>query len=606
LFVHEINGPKTILCPYRAFLASEKCFHSRRTRLNNTRMADPTPPSAKEWLNKTCRWLALHPNWTLLLVVLAALAPFLAKPFNIDDPLFLWTARQIQAHPADPYGFKVNWYGTSEPMWWVTENPPLASYYLALAAGVLGWSEVALHFAFLLPAVAAILGTHRLARRLCQSPMLAALATLFTPVFLVSGTTVMCDVMMLAFWVWAAAFWLEGLEENRSGKLFAAGGLIALAALTKYFGACLIPLLVAHGVMGKRRFRQWAAPLLIPLAALCAYQWITRALYGHALLSEATDYAKYAKGLFEISGVNSGLIALAFTGGCLAVTVVFAPLLWRRRMPALFAGAAVLTIVALLASGMMPRHYDWFQGASRTLVELQVVFWAVGGISVLALAIADGFHRRDASSWLLVLWVFGTFSFTAFFNWTVNGRSLLPLAPAVGVLIVRRLEQDGLSNCKTFPRGAMFCLIASAMLAFGVAQSDFLLAVATRQSARLVCANYKSAAGNLWFQGHWGFQYYLDQAGAWALDAKHLRLKSGDTLALPMNNEAFPLNLKDLVLQGTFSGSGPRWFSTWNTPIGAGFYASSWGPLPFAVGRTRPEIVSVYVLEPAAPAPTKN
>jgi 4-amino-4-deoxy-L-arabinose transferase-like glycosyltransferase len=491
-------------------------------------------------------------------------------------------------------------------MWWVTENPPLASYYLALAAGALGWSEVALHFAFLFPAVAAILGTHRLARRFCHSPMLAALATLFTPVFLVSSTTVMCDVLMLAFWVWAAAFWLEGLEENRSGKLFAAGGLIALAALTKYFGACLIPLLAVGSVIGQRRFRQWATPLLIPLAALCTYQWVTRALYGHALFSKATDYAQYAKGLFEVSGINSGLIALAFTGGCLAVPVVFAPLLWRRQMLAVFAGTAILAITALHAGGMMPRHYNWFQGASRTLVEFQVVFWAVGGIGVLALAITDVFRRRDACSWLLVLWVFGTFLFTAFFNWTVNGRSLLPLAPAVGILIARRLEQNGLSNRHTFPRGAMLCLAASAALAFLVAQSDFLLAVATRQSVRLVCANYKSSAGNLWFQGHWGFQYYMEQAGAWAPDVKHLRLRPGDTLALPMNNVALPLNMKDMVLQGTLFVSGPRWFSTWNTPIGAGFYASSWGPLPFAVGRTRPEIVSVYVLEPAAPAPPKK
>jgi hypothetical protein len=275
-------------------------------------------------------------------------------------------------------------------------------------------------------------------------------------------------------------------------------------------------------------------------------------------------------------------------------------------MPAVFAGAAVLAIIALLAGGMMPRHYDWFQGASRTLVELQVVFWAAGGIGVLALAIADVFRRRDAGSWLLALWVFGTFLFTAFFNWTVNGRSLLPMAPAVGILIARRLEQNGLPNLNPFPRGAMLCLAASAALAFGVAQSDFLLATAARQSARLVCANYKSTTGNLWFQGHWGFQYYMEQAGAWALDAKHLRLRPGDTVALPMNNVAFPLNWKDLVLQGTFSVSGPRGFSTWNTPVGAGFYASSWGPLPFAVGRTRPEIVSVYVLEPAAPAPAKN
>jgi hypothetical protein len=359
-------------------------------------------------------------------------------------------------------------------------------------------------------------------------------------------------------------------------------------------------------VIEKRRLGQWAAPLLIPLAALCAYQWLTRAFYGHALLSGATDYAKYAKGLFEVSSINSDLIALAFTGGCLAAAVLFSPLLWRWRMPAVFVGAAVLAIIALLTGGMMPRHYNWFQGVSRTLVEFQVVFWAAGGMGVLALAIMDVFRRRDAYSWLLALWVFGTFSFAAFFNWTINGRSILPMAPAVGILIVRRLEQNGLASRQTFPSGVMFGLTASAALAFLAVQSDFLLAVATRQSARLVCANSKSTAGNLWFQGHWGFQYYMDQAGAWALDAKHLRLKPGDTIALPMNNDAFPLNLKDMVLQGTFSGSSPRWFSTWNTPIGAGFYASSWGPLPFAAGRTRPEIVSVYVLQPMPPAATNN
>ena len=213
----------------------------------------------------------------------------------------------------------------------VGDGKPAAGRLLSrTGSGIFGWSEAALHFAFLLPAVAAILGTHRLARRLCQSPILAALATLFTPVFLVSSTTVMCDVMMLAFWVWAAAFWLEGLEENRPANCLP-------PAVDRAGSVDQILRRVPHsvagcpGVIGKRRFRQWAAPMLIPLATLCAYQWITRALYGHALLSEATDYAKYAKGLFEVSGINSGLIALAFTGGCLAVAVVFAPLLWRRR-----------------------------------------------------------------------------------------------------------------------------------------------------------------------------------------------------------------------------------------------------------------------------------
>ena len=58
---------------------------------------------------------------------------------------------------------------------------------------------------------------------------------------------------------------------------------------------------------------------------------------------------------------------------------------------------------------------------------------------------------------------------------------------------------------------------------------------------------------------------------------------------------------------GDFAGSS---FRFWAAPvyhleyagIGAGFYASSWGPLPFAFGRVPPEIVSVYVWKPAAPA----
>jgi hypothetical protein len=569
-------------------------------------MAAPTPPSGKAWLNQMGRWLALHPNGTLLLVVLAALAPFLAKPFNIDDPLFIWTAQQIHAHPADPYGFKVNWYGFMEPMWRVTQNPPLASYYLALAGGMLGWSEVALHFALLLPAVATILGTHRLARRFCQSPMLAALATLFTPVFLVSSTTVMCDVTMLAFWVWAVVWWLEGLEENRSGKLFAAGLLMALAAMTKYFGACLIPLLAAYSVIEKRRFRQWAVPLLIPLAALCAYQWITRALYGHALLTEATAYAKFAKLYLGGSGIASGLTSLTFTGGCLAVVIFLAPMLWRRRVLAWFTGGTVLLAAAIFFGEFLFKKPGAVQDVSRASLEFQMIFWAIAGLGVLVLAVADVPGRHDARSWLLALWVLGTFSFTAFFNWTINGRSILPMAPAVGILFARRWEQNGLSNRQTFPYGAMLGLAAGAAFAFLTAQSDFLLAVATRQSARLACADYKSPAGNLWFQGHWGFQYYMEQAGAWAMDSKHLRLKPGDTVALPLNNASYPLDMKDMVLQKTLSVSGPRWFSTWNTQIGAGFYASTWGPLPFAAGRAQPEIVSVYVVEPAAPAPPQK
>src|SRR6185437_11350990 len=215
-------------------------------------MPAPKPQARATPRSTGVDWFVKHPAWLLALAAALILLPFLGKPFNIDDPLFVWAAQQIHSHPFDPYGFHVNWYGFDMPFSQVTKNPPLASYYLAIFGGIFGWSEIALHSAMILPAIAAILGAYRLASRFCKRPLLAGFLTLLTPVFLVSANTVMCDVLMLAFWVWALVFWIEGTERKRLGYFVLAAFLIALAALTKYFGVCLIPLVAAWSIARKR------------------------------------------------------------------------------------------------------------------------------------------------------------------------------------------------------------------------------------------------------------------------------------------------------------------------------------------------------------------
>jgi len=562
-------------------------------------MTTPTWRSDRQWLSKIQPWCARHPNWTLTFIVLAALVPFLAKPFNIDEPLFLWTARQIQAHPANPYGFDVNWYGFAMPMSAVTKNPPLACYYLALAAKIFGWGETGLHTAFLLPALAAILGTCRLARRLCTWPLLASLVTLFTPVFLISATTVMCDVAMLAFWMWAVVFWLEGMEQDYPWKLTLAGLLIGLAALTKYYGVCLIPLLAAYGLIDRRRPGWWIIRLLIPLAMLFVYQLATVMLYGHPLVASATNYVTSMKGFYESSHISAAVAGLTFTGGCLAVVFFFAPVLWRTRLLAVFAGVVVLISIAMLGIRMMTKNYHLTQSVTGPFMEMQIIFWAIGGAWVLALTLAEIRYRRDARSWLLGLWMFGTFLFAAFFNWITSGRSLLPLAPAVGILLVRQLERNILADRKSWPFAVVIVLAAGAVLAWLTARADFQLADAVRQSARQVWAKYGRTGKPLWFQGHWGFQYYMEAQGALALDFKLSLVKPGEHLASPRNNtNLLPPNPKKVTLRETLTVPGPAWLTTWNETIGAGFYASVWGPLPFAFGRVPPEGVAVFDFGP--------
>ena len=63
----------------------------------------------------------------LVLATIACLLPFVGKAVHMDDPLFIWAARQMQSRWWDPYGFNLNWYGTLTPMHEVTMNPPLAS-----------------------------------------------------------------------------------------------------------------------------------------------------------------------------------------------------------------------------------------------------------------------------------------------------------------------------------------------------------------------------------------------------------------------------------------------------------------------------------------------
>src|ERR1051325_1252783 len=96
------------------------------------------------------------------IAMLVALAAFACKPFSLDDPMYLWAARHIVHHPLDFYGFSVNWEGAAQPMSAVMKNPPLTSYYLALAGTLFGWSEPAIRLALIAVALFAAAGIYHL------------------------------------------------------------------------------------------------------------------------------------------------------------------------------------------------------------------------------------------------------------------------------------------------------------------------------------------------------------------------------------------------------------------------------------------------------------
>jgi 4-amino-4-deoxy-L-arabinose transferase-like glycosyltransferase len=536
----------------------------------------------------------------LAAVTLACLCPFLGKAFHIDDPLFIWCGKHIVSEPGNFYHFNVNWEGREEPMAAATQNPPLASYYLALVGLLFGWSELALHAGFLVPALALVLGTYRLARRFCAHPLAAGLVTVTAPVFLVSSTNVMCDTMMVALWTWALVFWTEGLANNSAVKFWISAMLIAACGLTKYFGFALVPLLLAYSWMERRKFGEWAAYLLVPMAILAAYEWLTHKLYGRGALSDAFGFAQGQGAGGNLPGRI--LVGLAFSGGSIILLLAAAPLLWGRRALAAGCGAVILFGVYLVVRGKVGHVSTLESGHVNWLFVIQDALFTAAGAILFILAAADLLQWKSAESVFLLLWVAGTFAFACVACWQMSGRYLLPMLPAAAILLVRRLEFRKSLHTGNQIGPLLVPFGISLAIALMAAWADFMLANSARTAALSFQKNVSPASHAVWFEGHWGFQYYMELQGARAVDFWHMPFVTNDAVILPFENANVPMPPKPgLKPWMEYDCDTSKWLTTMSLACGAGFYSDVWGPLPYAFGHVPQARYVIVRYQPALP-----
>jgi hypothetical protein len=328
---------------------------------------------------------------------------------------------------------------------------------------------------------------------------------------------------------------------------------------------------------------------------LAGYEFYTRELYGYGLISLAAGHLSISGyGLQKITVVHSSylhgrgetlrgraLADLMFASGCALPALTFAPLLWRRRQ--LLWGALVAAVLAWTFWRI------WNHMGSIYKYSPQIFFLAAGGISLVALAIADFLKKRDAGSLLLGLWVFGTMAFAILVNWDVNARSMLPMVPAAGILIARRLQQCELALGSWRWTDFTTAVIVSAAVSLWVAAGDAALANTSREAANYIHEKTKGEPATVWFEGRWGFEYYMLEFGARPVERDVDQCKFGDFIVIPKYNTAlfkFPLNttraeIVDFPVH--------TWVTAMNPDAGAGFYFSGWGPLPFVFGAVPPQ-----------------
>ncbi|MBF0556015.1 MAG: hypothetical protein HQK96_15940, partial [Nitrospirae bacterium] len=177
-------------------------------------------------------------------------------------------------------------------------------------------------------------------------------------------------------------------------------------------------------------------------------------------------------------------------------------------------------------------------------------------------------------------------------NWTITARVILPIIPAISILLMQKIEVKNLFYTKK----RIFPIALGLFLSFSVAVADSSFANTAKMAANFVKEKYGNAHAAIWFDGHWGFQYYMEAYGFKAI-VPHLTVKEGDLVIVPQfASNSVTLNPATTYNIGTFEVQPLRWLTTMNFAKCAGFYASNAGPLPFAFGKVAPETYNVYIV----------
>jgi hypothetical protein len=336
------------------------------------------------------------------------------------------------------------------------------------------------------------------------------------------------------------------------------------------------------------------APLLTVLVA-AGYEWLIYRMYGHGLLTYAATYTSKFRAATQGHAWENIILGTGFMGGCFLPMLFYAPWLWSRR--ALLAGIVLMgaCLVGLPYLGRLTKLVWLPEGGLNWGTLLQCAVFTVGGIQILLLPLTDVQKRVDPLSMTLCLWVYGVAVFDVGINWTVTARGFLPMAPALGILIARRLEKNNGAVLKPNVKTLFWPALASAVMSLVLVKADYELANTGRKAAQNLMSQYAKGERTVWFAGHWGFQYYMEKLGAKPIETPKPAFKHGDLVIYP--NHGSKIGIQDLsvltrVNKTTYVTKSN--VATMNPAVGAGFYAAVMGPLPFAAGQLEPEIYVVY------------
>jgi hypothetical protein len=471
------------------------------------------------------------------------------KPAVVDDTAYLLFARHIAAHPLDPYGFELFWYDRPQPAMEVLA-PPVVPYWLAGGIALFG-EHLFLLKLWLFPfALILCLSALWLLRRFARgTERVGVVMLVFSPAVL-PLFNFMLDVPAVALGLAAVAVFARACNRGSWQLAVAAGLLAGVAAQTKYTMMTVPAVIVLYGVL-HQRIRLAAAAGLAGVAVFAAWEASLEATYGVShFLRHARNQQADGAGFAALLAAKAGLVnpLLGFLGALGAGWGLYA----GRAVG--FGGRLVVVVAAVAAVGYMAvcliPYSDSVLLRSRTTgsprLDLPaVVFYPTGAAALVTVtasaAILTFRHprpgpvlqmRRDPAAWFLAGWLVielaGYFVLTPF----PAARRVIMISVILALIACRLVSRLG--RLRPDRKPGRWVVWYSVALGIGLFALDTWDALPERQLAhRTSDAIGERGGGQIWTQGHWGWQYYTDRLGMRLVVPDQTKLRIGDWLVVP-------------------------------------------------------------------------
>jgi hypothetical protein len=523
----------------------------------------------------------------LLLLWIFATAINITKPYHIDDTGHLETAQWIMRDPWRPMSGQVNWNENTGPIH-LLNQPHLYFYLLAGWGAIWGFGEVAMHWLQSFFTLACIILTYRIAKIILPSGALLTTALLMLSPAFVVGQNLMVDIPLLSFWLAFFYVLIAPQFKTETRRFVGAGFFAGCACLIKYSSLPLIPLMLLYLII-KRQWRSiWT--VIVPAAMLILWSYWNYLDYGsvHILARESRPFSRSRLVTMTVSWLI-----------CLGAILPFSLIYFRNSFqlqPKQFSTnakwLAVIGSASFFAALYLRKIHE-----SRTEKVFLFLFLANGIAIALALmwffsrGLVSGSQQPQAAL-LLYLWVAAGSSFVILYAPFMATRHVLLVVVPIALLLACFVDRPSLAW-----RTAILLLTASLSLVLGV--SDWTWANFYREKAAVIRRELPATA-NVYFSGHWGWQWYAKQNGMKQLEALNPQLEVGDYLIFPEGIAQQTLRKippdRQLTVQKKYSEPF-RLLTFFSTRDDARFYSSSIYQAPWITSfRPIPPIV-VYRVE---------